>query len=262
MLTITILGSGSAEGVPMIGCSCKVCCSKSAKNKRTRQSILIEYKNTKLLIDASPDLRAQILANKIKLVDKILITHPHADHIGGLSELRGFCINSKKGIDIFSSKKCIAEIKERFSYLFNKCRVGRTAYVNILNPHILTPNKQYKIGSISFTPFIQSHGETTSLGFMFDDFVYSTDMKAIDNKTVSMIKGTKLWMVDCVSCLKRYPAHTNLEETLSLCKKVQAKKVLLIHMSHDVDYLAISKKLPPHVKAAYDGMKIRIKKHA
>lgn len=258
MLAITILGCGAAEGVPRVGCVCEVCRSNHPRNKRTRQSIYIESKRTKLLIDASPDIRAQALTNKIRRIDKLLITHPHSDHIGGLQDLRGFCLLSQTGINLFACEKCLLEIKSRYGYLFAKCRVGLNKYVPILYPHLLIPGKKYNMGGIKFIPFMQFHGESYSLGFVFDNFSYSTDMKSLDEKAIALLKGTPLWIVDCTGDKINYPAHTGLKEILALCKEVRPKKVILIHMSHEIDYVKFSKILPKHIKLAYDGMKINV----
>ena len=256
MTKVTILGCGAAEGVPMMGCACEVCCSKNRKNKRTRQSIYVESGKTKLLVDVSPDIRFQSLTNKIKNIDGILITHPHADHIGGLAELRAFCMLSHKTINLFSDKKCLDEIKARFDYLFQDCAIGANISKPILKANELKLWAKNKIGDIEFIPFIQKHGKIESLGFVFNNFAYSTDLKMLSQKSINLLKGTKLWIVECIGYKREYFAHIGLNEMLALYGKIEPKKAIIIHISHEIDYTTFGKMLPKNVKIAYDEMKI------
>ena len=258
MIKVTILGCGCAEGVPMIGCACKVCSSTNRKNKRTRQCIYVESDKTKLLIDISPDIRLQSLTNKIKNIDGILITHPHADHIGGLPDLRAFCILSHKTINLFSDKSCLDEIRIRFDYLFRGCKIGKDVTKPIVKANILKRWLKNKVGDLEFIPFAQQHGNIESLGFLFNDFAYSTDLKALSQRSINLLKGTKLWIVDCIGYKREYFAHIGLNEMLALYEKIEPEKAIIVHMSHEIDYTTFGKKLPKNIKIAYDGMKITV----
>lgn len=258
MTKVTILGCGCAEGVPMIGCNCEICRSNNPKNKRTRQSIYIESNKTKLLVDAGPDIRLQCLKNKITTIDGLLITHAHADHIGGLADLRAFCISSHETINLFSNEKCLNEIKTKFDYLFNDCKIGANIKKPILRANTLKPWIKNKIGDIEFIPFIQDHVSITSLGFLFKDFAYSTDFKSLDKRSINLLKGTKLWIAECIGYKRNYTAHVILDEMLEFYEQVKPKKAIIIHMSHEIDYVKFAEMLPKNIEIAYDGMQVKV----
>jgi phosphoribosyl 1,2-cyclic phosphate phosphodiesterase len=256
MTKITILGCGGSDGVPMIGCRCEICRSKNPKNKRLRQSICIESGQTKLLIDAGPDLRTQSLTHKINRLDGILITHAHSDHVGGLQDLRPFCVSSHQTINLYSMKKFLDDINIRFDYLFKDCRVAKDISMPIIKANMVKPWVKNKVGDIEFIPFIQEHGPGESLGFLFNNFAYSTDLHALSQRSLDLLKGTKLWLIDCLGYKRIFPSHLSLESMLNLYEKVQPEKAILIHMSHEIDYETFHKKLPKNIKLAYDGLQI------
>jgi phosphoribosyl 1,2-cyclic phosphate phosphodiesterase len=258
MINITILGCGCAEGVPVIGCECHVCQSKDKKNKRARQSIYIQSAKTRILIDAGPDFRTQALTNKIRHIDAVLVTHAHSDHINGLDDLRAFSVRNKKSVDLFASAACLSSLMTRFPYMFKGYSVKDYNYMPTLKAHTLTAGVKQRIGDIEFVPFMQQHGSIESLGFRFADFAYSTDVNRLDKKAQTLLKSVPLWMVDCTNFKSQYPSHFNLKEVLETCEVIQPKRMLLIHMSHEVEYKKISALLPKNVKLAYDGMRISL----
>jgi phosphoribosyl 1,2-cyclic phosphate phosphodiesterase len=260
MIDITILGCGCAEGVPVIGCKCRVCKSKNPKNKRTRQSIYLESNTTKVLVDAGTDFRTQALTNNIQHLDAVLVTHPHADHINGLDELRVFSARDKKSVDLFAHEACLYALQIRFPYLFKERHTKEYNWVPTLKAHILIPGIKRSVGDVEFVPFMQQHGGIESAGLMFDGFAYSTDVKHLDQQALALLKGVPLWMVDCTGFKGSYSGHFNLKEVLGICEVVQPKRVVLIHMSHELDYEELSSQLPKNVELAYDGMKISVQR--
>jgi phosphoribosyl 1,2-cyclic phosphate phosphodiesterase len=258
MINITILGCGCAEGVPVIGCQCRVCKSKDKKDKRTRQSIYLQSDTTKILIDAGPDFRTQALVNKVHGIDGVLVTHSHSDHINGLDDLRALSARDKKSTNLFTEEACLSLLTHRFPYMFTE-RASKD-YINVptLKGHAITLGVRQRIGDIEFVPFAQQHGSIKSLGFRFNGFAYSTDVKHLDAKARDILKGVPLWMVDCTGFKGCYPAHFNLKEVLEICELIQPEHVVLIHMSHELEYKKVSALLPKNMELAYDGMKISV----
>ncbi len=255
-MKITILGCGGSSGVPLIGCDCPVCKSPDAKNKRLRASILVEEKNTAVLVDSSPDLRQQALNNNISKIDAVLFTHAHADHVGGLDDLRAFSHISNKPLPVYSDRKTLEELKTRFDYAFIP-EVPKSWYRPCLIPHEIKGGKKFTIGDMAIEPFVQGHGKITTLGFRFGDFAYSTDTDFLPKETLENLRGVKVWVVDCLR-YEKAPTHSHLNQTLQWIKSVRPKTAILTHMGHEMDYQTLKENLPEGIEPAYDGMTVEI----
>jgi phosphoribosyl 1,2-cyclic phosphate phosphodiesterase len=250
-MEITILGSGSSQGVPQVACKCCVCASSNVKNKRKRASILIESTQTKILVDTSPELRLQCLENNISNVDAVIFTHAHSDHVAGIDDIRMLCTN-KKSISAYMDDETFNTLLCSYNYIFNS---KDNAYLPYLRRNKL--EKKQVIGDIEVNAFDQIHGKIISQGLRFRDVVYSTDFSEIPEESIVYLQNLKVWVVDC---LRYYysPTHSHLEKTLSLIERHRPKLAILTHMSHDIDYDEISKILPKNVIAAFDNMKIEL----
>jgi phosphoribosyl 1,2-cyclic phosphate phosphodiesterase len=255
-MQVKILGSGSSLGVPVIGCDCRVCSSSNAKNRRMRQSIFVQEGGTRILVDCGPDVRQQILSNDIEGVDGIFLTHAHNDHVGGLDEIRSFCLHWKKTTNLYMNELTYDDLKKKFSYILEMELDVDGKRLPVVSVNIIKPGQKYKVGEISFEVFDQDHANVKSLGFKFDNFAYSTDFYDIDSECLESLKGIDVWMVECFGYEKsvQKKAHIRLDRVLELIKGVGPKKAVLIHMSHEVDYSVLSKKLPKDIVLGYDGM--------
>lgn len=256
-MRVTLLGTGSSSGVPVIGCKCNVCLSNDPKNKRRRVSILVEKDNTKILVDTSPDLRLQALENKITVIDAVLFTHEHADHTHGIDELRWLSRNSNASIDAYSDKYTFDLLRKKFEYVF-----AASSYEGWFKPYLFTkeiePYKPFKINNIEIMPFEQIHGKVTSLGYRFDNKIaYSTDTNSISDKSLDLLKGIDLWIVDCLKYTPSY-SHADFNLVMKWFDIVKPKKAILTHMNHEIDYNKISQELPHFAKPGYDGMVVKI----
>ena len=256
-MKITILGCGSSSGVPAIGNYWGDCNPQNKKNIRLRASILVESKTSKILVDATPDLRQQLLNSNTKYLDALLITHTHADHIHGLDDFRFLNILMKKKINLYASKKDILDIEKKFGYIFEDLdpKANGFFYKPCLTPNIL--KNKFKIHDINIISYEQSHGFSESTGFRFNNFAYSTDVVELSDNAMLKLKNLDLWIVDCLR-FEPHKTHSHLEKTLSWIRKLKPKKSILTHMNYEVDYDVISKKLPKNCFAAYDGMVINI----
>lgn len=256
-LRITILGSGASSGVPLIGCDCAVCRSDNPKNKRSRVSILVEQGDTTLLIDTSPDLRMQALANRLKTVDAILITHAHADHCHGIDDVRSFNYHRNGVIPLYSNRATLEELSSRFPYVFLP-PTPHGWFRAALEPIEITPGQTLRLSDdLSIEPFSQIHGPIESLGVRIGKVAYSTDVNKFPEQSWQYLEKLDLWIVDCL----RYepaPTHAHLDLSLSWIERFRPARAVLTHLNHEFDYDRLLTETPEYVTPAYDGMVIEL----
>ncbi len=256
-LKVTVLGSGSSGGVPLVGCSCVVCKSDDPKNRRLRVSIVVESATTRILVDASPDLRAQLLAFGETKFDAVIFTHAHADHMHGIDELRSVNHARLAPLDCYADATTLAEAQARFGYAFGSVDdlPGGYYVVPVLQPRAVELGRPFRIGDIDVVGFEQMHGgdRTPTLGLRFGRFAYSTDVKTLDEAAFRALAGVDTWIVDCLQEQPNW-AHSHLDQSLDWIGRVRPRRAVLTHMNHRVDYDTWRAKLPASVEPAYDGM--------
>tara|TARA_Y100000590_G_scaffold402122_1_gene487561 strand:+ start:4787 stop:5551 length:765 start_codon:yes stop_codon:yes gene_type:complete len=254
-MKITILGCGSSLGSPWITNYWGKCDKKNPKNIRTRCSIFIQNKNLSVIIDTSPDIKKQLIDNKIKDIDYVLYTHEHADQTSGIFELRPFFWKRKKKIDIFADKRTLKILMKRYDY----CFIGGQGYIPILkgnlikNKFILSKNKN----KIRFTAFNVSHGQIKSTAYVFNKIAYISDCNGIEKENFKKLLNLKYLIIDCLK-LNHHPSHFNLLQAIKLSKIIKAKKTILTNLHTDLDYQFLKNNLPKNIIPAYDGMKLKI----
>lgn len=245
----TILGCGGSLGSPQLLCECVVCKSDNPKNKRMRASILVEYGDTKILVDTGTDFKKQAMQFGIKDVNAVLYTHMHADHISGIDDFKP--IPSKHGkLPAYMTQETYEAISGSYGYMFS---TDSSVYKPHLEPKIIDPYAKFMVGDIEVQSFLQEHGEITSLGFRFGNIAYSTDCNGLPHKSMKLLEGLDLWIVDCL----RYswaPTHFTYEDTMRMIEMLKPKRAVLTHLSHEVDYDEFSAMLPANVEVGYDGL--------
>lgn len=250
-MKITILGCGSSGGVPRIGNNWGACDPNNPRNLRTRASVLVEKGDTTLLVDTSPDMRAQFLTANVKKLDAVLFTHAHADHTHGIDELRSVNWLTKKPVDIYADADTLQDLKIRFDYIFSG--TPDKFYKPSATPHLI--EGPFELGGIKITPFVQNHVQMQTLGFRFDDFAYSTDVKLLDDKAFAALADIKAWVVDCVR-RDPHPTHSHLAQSLEWIARVKPEQAYLTHMNQTLDYATLAAELPKGIAPAYDGLVI------
>ena len=248
----TILGCGSSLGIPRIDGFFGKCNPKVKENYRSRCSALITFNKTNILIDTSPDLKAQLLKNKVKNIDKVFYTHMHGDQTHGINELRVFYLKNKKKLEMFADKPTSKYLLNSFNYCFNN-NYGYPAIFNLnklKNKHIISNNnKKLILESIKV-----KHGKINSIMYKINNnCAYVSDVSKIYSKDLIKIKKLKYFIVDCLR-YKSHPSHFNLKNIIELVNIIKPKKTILTNMNNEIDYREIKKLLPKNIMPAYDGM--------
>jgi phosphoribosyl 1,2-cyclic phosphate phosphodiesterase len=250
---VTMLGCGPSWGVPRIGNEWGACDRDNPKNRRSRVSVLVEEGGTRILIDTSPDLRAQLLAADVRGIDAVVFTHAHADHLHGIDDLRSVNRLMRRPLPIYGDAATLAEIRTRFGYVLGPAKHASETgfYKPVLEPHEISG--PFEAAGIAVTPFAQDHGFSTTLGLRIGRFAYSTDVIRLDEAAFGALAGIELWIVDCI---RREPhvTHSHLARTLDWIARVRPKRAILTHMDESLDYERLKRELPPGVEPGHDGL--------
>lgn len=253
-MEVTFLGTGTSQGIPIIGSQHPVCLSKDPKDKRLRSSVMVEWKDSRYIIDCGPDFRQQMLSNQVDRIDGIFFTHEHTDHMIGLDDIRPFYFN-QGNIPIYAEPRVLEALNQRFDYIFkmgNKYPGIPSVDVHAINENPLM------IDDLNVIPIRVYHGRLPILGYRFKDFSYITDAKTITENDVEKLKGTKVLVVNALRN-QSHPTHFNLKEALEFIKKINPERAYLTHISHLLGFHEkVEKELPDHVHLAYDNLKIKI----
>jgi phosphoribosyl 1,2-cyclic phosphate phosphodiesterase len=258
-LKLTILGCGNSDGVPAISNYWGKCDPHEPKNRRTRASLAVQSENATLLIDSGPDVRLQLNREGINKIDAVIYTHAHADHVSGIDDLRSYAKYNKTTLEAYGTQETLDELMIRFDYQFvQKSKL----YPAVLKPRVFTKSQfgqVVRIGDIAVIPFAQQHHKITSLGFRFGDVAYSTDVSDFSDAALDVLKGIDTWIVDAAGyTMPKNIAHLTLEKLYMYQKTVQARRVIMTHLSPGMDYQTLMNETPDHFEPAYDGMVIDV----
>jgi len=251
-LIITFLGTGTSQGVPVIGCNCAVCSSTDPADNRLRSSVHILVNQLSIVIDTGPDFRQQMLRAKVEKVDAILFTHEHRDHIAGLDDIRAFNFILKKPMNVYGEKRVIRNLMNEFPYIFAEYKYPGIPQVNI---HYID-NQPFEVNHLSITPVRVLHYRLPVLGFRLNDFAYITDANHISEDEKKKLEGLKGFAI-CALRKKDHISHYTLSQALDLISELQPERAYIIHISHQMGlHSIVQNELSENVFLSYDGMEV------
>ncbi len=252
-MKLTFLGTGTSQGVPVIGCECEVCRSDDPRDHRLRSSVLVEASGVSILIDGGPDLRQQLLRANVNRLDAVLITHEHQDHVAGLDDLRPLIFAQQRDMPIYAMPRVCEDIRTRYSYAF-----AETKYPGVprFELHEFELGAKIDLADMSIQSIPIRHGKLPISGFKIGQMAYLTDMSDIDGLSMQYLSSLDLLILDC---LRRDPhySHTHLDGALAWAEKLQPERCILTHVGHKLGNMAhLDRELPDHVSVAYDGLQV------
>ncbi|HJY34783.1 MAG TPA: MBL fold metallo-hydrolase [Vicinamibacterales bacterium] len=251
--TLLFLGTGTSHGVPMIGCTCVVCTSSDPHDQRTRPSVYVSLPNgTRILIDTSPDLRAQALRHNLTRVDAVLFTHGHADHVLGLDDMRRFNAIQDSRIPCYGDARTIDEIRRTFSYVFDP-KTPAGGGLPEIDLHVV--DAPFEIGGCRIVPVPLWHGKRLLYGYRIGSLAYLTDVSRIPDESWPLIDGVDVLVLDALRH-RPHPTHFSLSEALEATSRIRPADAWFTHICHDLGHSATHASLPPHVQLAYDGLSV------
>lgn len=251
-MTITFLGTGTSQGVPVIACECEVCTSADRHDKRLRSSVLVEVDGKIIVIDSGPDFRYQMLRAGVKHLDAVLFTHEHKDHIAGLDDIRAFNYTQQSNMDVYATTRVQEALKREFAYVFAEYKYPGIPRLNL---HTINSDT-FNVGPVEVTPIQVLHYKLPVLGFRIKDFTYITDAKTISVAEIEKIKGSRILVINALQ-KETHISHFTLSEAIDFARLIGAETTYFTHISHRLGrHEDITKELPPGIKLAYDGLKL------
>ncbi|EAY31452.1 MBL fold metallo-hydrolase [Microscilla marina] len=253
-MKVTVLGSGTSQGVPVIACDCEVCQSLDYRDQRLRAAIHIEVDNQSIVVDTGPDFRQQMLRERITSLDAVLYTHQHKDHTAGMDDLRSFNFKQEKDVPVYARAEVMQQLKQEFAYIFV---AKEKKYPGVLNiEEFIIENRPFDINGTTIIPIEVLHHKLPVFGFRVQNFTYVTDTNYIADNEIEKMKGTEFLILDALR-KEEHISHFNIDQALEVIAKVQPKQAYLTHISHKMGLHAdVNAELPENVQLAYDGLQI------
>lgn len=259
-MRLTFLGTGTSFGVPVVGCDCPVCASTDPRDRRTRHGALLRWPDGRaVLVDTPPEIRLQLLRAGARRVDAVWYTHPHADHLHGIDDLRIFSLRGRRSLPIHLSRETREAIVRRFDYIFDE---GAAPEAGVSKPkltlHEVDPDADTPVAGETFTPLPVPHGSMTPLGFRVGALGYVTDAKRLPDVTLERLVGVRALVLNALWFGDPHPNHFNVEEAVKAAEAVGAERTYLTHLTHRMAHAELETRLPPAIRPAWDGLTVRI----
>lgn len=256
--SMTLLGTGTSVGVPVIGCSCPVCVSPDPRNRRLRASALVRAGAVTVLVDSGPDLRQQALREGLREIDAVVYSHAHLDHVAGFDELRAFCWRKDGPLPLHATPACMATLKAMFGWAF----APENLYQGYVKPDACLIDGPFCYGDLQITPLPVEHAAVDTIGFLFEDpgarrIAYLPDVKRIPEASMQRLRGVDVLVVDALRP-QPHPTHFSLGEALETIRRAEAAEAWLTHLGHENDHAALEAQLPAGVRVAWDGLRIEL----
>jgi phosphoribosyl 1,2-cyclic phosphate phosphodiesterase len=250
---LLFLGTGTSAGVPMIGCHCAVCRSDDPRDKRTRPSVVISCGQTRILVDTTPELRLQCVANAVESIDAVVYTHAHADHVMGLDDVRRFNALSGRPLDVWGDAPTLATLSRTFGYAF----IAPDPASKLFRPHLVqrTIDGPFEIGGQTWTPVRLFHGQMPVLGFRVGRLAYCTDVSRIPEESFKLLEDLDVLVLDALQPHK-HVTHFSLEEAIAAARRIGARQTFFTHIAHAMGHEATNATLPPGMRLAHDGQRV------
>ncbi len=249
-MKVTLLGTGTSQGVPVIGCGCEVCRSLDYRDKRLRSSVHVEVNGVNFVIDTGPDFRQQMLHEGIQRLDAVVFTHSHKDHTAGLDDVRAYNFKQSMDMPVYGMRQVLDQLKVEFAYAFTEKKYPGIPQLKL---HELTEG-EFEIQGIKITPLPVLHMRLSVLGFRIGSFAYITDANEIPDETYQKLKGTEVLILNALQ-YEKHISHFNLNEAIEVAQKVGAKKTYFTHISHKLGlHKTVEKELPANIFLGFDGL--------
>ncbi len=253
-MKITFLGTGTSQGVPVIACSCHVCQSLDFRDKRLRSSIHLDIEGKSFVIDSGPDFRQQMLRARIQRMDALIFTHAHKDHTAGMDDIRSFNFRQGKDMPVFAHRRVLHQLRQEFAYIFEAVKYPGVPRIQEME----IENAPFEAEGITFTPIEVLHYRLPVFGYRVGDFTYITDANSIAEEEKAKIRGSKVIVLNALQ-IKEHISHFTLQEAIDLMEELQPERGYFTHISHNMgEHREVEKKLPPHIRLAYDGLTIEL----
>ncbi len=256
-MRLRFLGTGTSFGIPVIGCGCETCTSADPRDRRFRHGALLEDGERRLLIDAPPELRLQLLDARVGSVDAVWITHCHADHVHGIDDLRAFTVRPPRRLELWAPAECARVLRTRFDYIFDEdIRPEEGTSKPELALRELPLDRALDVAGFRMTPIAVSHGRSTPLGFRCGSLGYITDAKTVPPASMELLAGVQVLVLNALWHGHPHPTHLNIEEAVELARAIGAARTFLTHLTHRVRHAQLAAELPAGIEPAWDGLVI------